>query len=294
MRRRHWIFVCTTVTLLTAPVAEAWWEQQHRVVAAIAEQHLSDESRHAVGVLTEGRGLVDLANWADRIKSKPAWRHTKPWHYIEIGDQQRLETMVRDARGDILRALNRSERHLRDASKDRRSRWQALAFTVHFIADLHQPLHVGNGTDRGGNQVSVIWLGDGDTPLKTNLHSVWDGLLTAQKLPVEDYARALNRATSEQISAWQSTPTVEWARESKALRARAYAFGDNFIAGSLRNKLRSARLVASEGPPILGRDYADRTRPLAEQRLLMAGVRLAGQLNTIFALDRAEDAEPED
>ena len=97
------------------------------MVAAIAEQHLSDESRHAVGVLTEGRGLVDLANWADQIKSKPAWRHTKPWHYIEIGDQQRLETMVRDSRSDILRALNRSETHLRDASKDRRSRWQALA-----------------------------------------------------------------------------------------------------------------------------------------------------------------------
>lgn len=76
------------------------------------------------------------------------------------------------------------------------------------------------------------------------------------------------------------------------MRARAYAFGDNFIASSLRNKLRSAGIVASEGPPILGRDYADRTRPLAEQRLLMAGVRLAGQLNTIFALDRAEDAEP--
>lgn len=180
MRHRYWIFVCTTVTLLATPMAEAWWAQQHRVVAAIAEQHLSDESRHVVSVLTEGRGLVDLANWADQIKSKPAWRHTKPWHYIEIGDQQRLETMVREPRGDILRALTSSEMLLRDATIDRRSRWQALAFTVHFVADLHQPLHVGNGTDRGGNQVSVIWLGDGNTPLKTNLHRVWDGLLTAK------------------------------------------------------------------------------------------------------------------
>lgn len=167
MRHRYWIFVCTTVTLLATPMAEAWWAQQHRVVAAIAEQHLSDESRHVVSVLTEGRGLVDLANWADQIKSKPAWRHTKPWHYIEIGDQQRLETMVREPRGDILRALTSSEMLLRDATIDRRSRWQALAFMVHFVADLHQPLRVGNGTDRGGNQVSVIWLGDGNTPLKT-------------------------------------------------------------------------------------------------------------------------------
>ena len=292
MRHGCWVFVFTTVTLLATPVAEAWWAQQHRVIATIAEEHLSDESRHAVGVLTEGRGLVDLANWADQIKSKPAWRHTKPWHYIEIGDQQRLETVVRDSRGDILRALSSSEMHLRDASLDRRSRWQALAFTVHFIADLHQPLHVGNGTDRGGNQVSVIWLGDSHPPLKTNLHRVWDALLTAKKLSVEHYARDLNLVTSEQIRDWQSTPIVEWARESKVLRARAYAFGVDSIDRSLRKKLRSTVLVDVEGPPILGRDYADRTRQLAEQRLLMAGVRLAGQLNAIFALDRYGDAEP--
>lgn len=134
----------------------------------------------------------------------------------------------------------------------------ALRFIVHLVGDLHQPLHAGNGADRGGNDRRVTFFGR-----STNLHSVWDsGLIDETQLSFSEMAAWLNaRTTRAEVKAWSETDPRVWIAESTALRDRIYPpVGDNSL---------SYRYVYDNEPRL-------------EQRLEQGGVRLAAYLNTLF------------
>ena len=136
----------------------------------------------------------------------------------------------------------------------------ALKFLVHFVGDVHQPLHVSRAKDKGGNDIKVEFFHN-----RTNLHRLWDsGLTRRTKKSWSVYAAELQQAiTHEQLKAWSSTDPVEWATESYRL-ALSHAY-------------------AIPGDGQLGQAYFDRCIPVVNQRLAMAGVRLAVVLNRIFA-----------
>ncbi|HUP42959.1 MAG TPA: S1/P1 nuclease, partial [Thermoanaerobaculia bacterium] len=139
----------------------------------------------------------------------------------------------------------------------REDRVQALRFLVHFVGDVHQPLHVGRRADRGGNEILVLWFGE-----PTNLHSVWDGrMIESEELSFTELARFIDHPTPEELAAWRAGGYREWIAESFALRPEVYDLGDRR----------------------LGYGYAYEKLPIVRRRLLQAGVRLAGLLETIFA-----------
>jgi hypothetical protein len=126
------------------------------------------------------------------------------------------------------------------------------------VGDVHQPLHVGRRADLGGNTIKVTLFNEA-----TNLHSVWDaGLIESEKLSFSELAAFIDHPTLGEIQTWQSAPLAEWAKESKDLRDRVYRFG-------------------ADGK--LSYDYAYTDVPVIKRRLVQAGVRLAGLLNSIFA-----------
>jgi hypothetical protein len=128
---------------------------------------------------------------------------------------------------------------------------------VHLVGDIHQPLHVGNSTDRGGNDVKVEFMWQ-----KTNLHRVWDSdLIDHQQLSYTEYADWINVATKDQIAAWQSAPILEWANESMGLRPLVYNFPEN---GKLSYEYNAACITT------------------LNDRLTQAGIRLAHILNQIY------------
>ncbi len=162
---------------------------------------------------------------------------------------------------DIIQALGLQERILADRSKSADERSRALKLLVHFVADIHQPLHVGRA-DRGGNDVEVTWFG-----APTNLHSVWDSrLVDHQRLSYSEYVDFLDFATPEHVGEWLDSGYAEWAAESMALRDTVYV-------------LPAAR---AGDVPDLRWDYADAMTPIMERRLVQAGVRLAGVLNRVL------------
>jgi hypothetical protein len=242
--------------LMAAP-ALAWGPNGHRIVARIAENHLSEEARRAVTVILGPETLAHVAVWADDIRSEPAWSKAAPWHYISIDDKETLETTARAPEGDVLSAMQQMEATLRDAKADPRARSEALRFLVHFVGDVHQPLHVGRRADRGGNGTAVSWFGQ-----RTNLHAVWDNsLIESEKLSFSEFAEFLDHARLREIREWQAASYADWIRESKALREQVYAIGKGD----------------------LGFEYAYKNLPVVKRRLLEAGIRLAGKLNEIFA-----------
>lgn len=241
---------------MSSPV-HAWGPNGHRVVGRIAMNHLSEEAGRAIECLIGPQGLDQASTWADEIRSDPSWRKADPWHYISIDDHETLETTARDPNGDVLEAMQRFEAVLRDPQASGPAKQEALKFLVHFVGDVHQPLHVGRREDRGGNSIEVLWF-----DATTNLHSVWDSkLIENEQLSFSELAEFIDHPTQEEIRTWQSSTFVDWVKESKAFRERVYTLGDRKLSYQ----------------------YAFANMPLVKQRLVQAGVRLAGLLNSIFA-----------
>lgn len=252
-----WAGLGTVLLLAVCGSAFGWGQTGHRIVGRIAEMHAAPRTAEALAHLLGPDSLAEVSTWADQIKSDPAWQHADPWHYVNIPDGARYDTARKNPRGDVLTALRRFESILRRGDAAREERVAALKFLVHLVADVHQPLHVGRPGDRGGTDVRVTWFGR-----PTTLHAVWDHhIVDDTKLSFSEYAAFIDDASPEQIARWQSSHYVEWAEESMVVRESVYATGDGN----------------------LGYAYWDRHRALVERRLLQAGVRLAGLLDSVFA-----------
>ncbi|HEX9941367.1 MAG TPA: S1/P1 nuclease [Thermoanaerobaculia bacterium] len=261
MKRAQTSLVLLLLLAVSSPVC-AWGPNGHRIVGRIAANHLTDEAAHAVECLIGPEGLDQASTWADEIRSDPNWqpplKNPSPWHFISIDDQETLETTARDPKGDVLEAIERFSAVLRDPQADRQAKQEALRFLVHFVGDVHQPLHVGRRADRGGNTIEVTLFNE-----KTNLHAVWDsGLIDSEKLSFSEFAAFIDHPTLKELQDWQAAPPAEWVRESKAVRDRVY-------------KLPADHKLSFQ--------YVFDNIPLVKKRLLQAGVRLAGLLNSIFA-----------
>lgn len=258
--------VLLALALLAVPaVAWGWGQNGHRVVGEIAERHLSDHARRQIAVILDGDGLAEASTWPDDVRSDPAFDQAGPWHYVSIDDHETLATTARAAEGDVLEAMQRFEAVLRDPAAPKERKAEALRFLVHFVGDVHQPLHVGRRDDRGGNSIRVRWFRE-----DRNLHSVWDeGLVESQRLSFSEMTRFIDQATPQQIAAWQADPYEEWVRESFCLRPLVYGFGSEAPADP-------------GGVPDLRYAYVFHKTPVVEERLLQAGIRLAGRLDAIF------------
>ena len=258
--------------LLPSP-SLAWGKTGHRVVAAIADKQLSGLARaHVEQILGPGESLDEAANWPDWMRSDPApfWQKTStPWHYVT------LNGVVYDhapPEGDALEALQRFTKTLQDPTASLADKQLALRFVVHLVGDLHQPLHNGKGSDRGGNEVKLTWFGK-----PANLHSVWDSLMVDdEQLSFTEFAAKLDRhMTPQDIVAWWDINPRDWISESAQIRDTLYPPPPKAAPKGKKSK----------GPalPELSYAYVYKFTPVMERRLSQGGVRLAAYLNAVFA-----------
>jgi hypothetical protein len=260
-----------TITILgsstptTAPALGArvpWGANGHRIVAAIAERHLLPVTRMRIAELVGPYPLARFGEWADKYRASPEGEHTYSWHFVSIPDGERYVHRDYDEPGDVLQALEYQEGILGDGTRSLEERAMALKFLVHFMGDMHQPLHVGRAEDRGGNDIDVRWFGS-----RTNLHSVWDSrMLDFLGLSYSEYTAFLDFATPDQIAQWTAGDYATWAEDAMAARPTVYALPD----------------AGSDEVPRLGWDYLDTATPIIEQQLLKAGLRLAAVLNRVL------------
>jgi hypothetical protein len=242
-------------------VALAFGSNGHLIVGYVADEYLCAGTRREIKPLMGGYSLGDIGTWADQIRSDPDWKQARPWHYLNIGDRQSIANRRRPAQGDVLTALDKFQRQLQDESLDAQTRAEALRFVVHFVADVHQPLHVGRSQDQGGNRIDVR-VGDDST----NLHVLWDSYLILQEgLEPLAYAQQIGPLADGKVETWQASTPLDWAVESQELAAQIYAYGQPREHGSLQ----------------FSSSYVSASQDIVKLRLVKAGVRLAGLLNAI-------------
>jgi hypothetical protein len=256
------------LVLNLAPRTWAWGPLGHRVVAQLAERHLTAKAREAIRILLEpGETLADCSIWADQHRRDI--EGSGCWHYVDVPLNEprydaRFSAPVPE-KGCIVDKIAEFRAILRDQSKTIQERRLALRFVVHLVEDLHMPLHVGDNHDRGGNDTQVRWFEFG-----SNLHRVWDSQLIERNGSTEDFwlANLQDLDTESNRAQWMSGSVEDWATESLLLARAAH------------------QIPGTEAPIKSGQELGDlyyrANLPAARQRLAQAGVRLAWMLNQAF------------
>ena len=242
---------------LMAGDALAWGQNGHRVVGLVAQQHLSRKAEKQLMKLLDCNSLAEASVWMDDIKSDDRYDHTHDWHWVTIPEGMTYEQSPKNPNGDLLMKVEEMITALKKGGLAKEVEQEYVKFLVHLVGDMHQPLHVSQKDDHGGNAVRVEWFGD-----KSNLHRVWDSeMIESKDLSFTEIAHFLGKPEKAQVKEWQATTIFDWARESQGLLPQVYTIPEN---------------------KRMGYEYMYLNYSTVEQRLLQAGVRLAGLLNEIY------------
>jgi hypothetical protein len=263
MNKKQFLFLCTL--FVTAIALISWGVTGHRTIGRIAANHLSPQASAAVRELLGNETLAEASTWPDEVRSQPEYKHTGPWHYINLplglGEPDFEKTVKGMTQENVYSALLQQEQVLGSTASSKEQKIEALKFIVHFIGDLHQPMHVSREEDKGGNTIQVNYSGVG-----TNLHALWDSkLLDHLGLDDQQLAQKVDQVSAAQVAAWQNDPLIKWIWESYEISSKLYAEIDAMNGRSIDDSYYQAHIQ------------------IVQQRIEMAGVRLAGVLNRIFA-----------
>ena len=269
--------VCFSFTVFS------WGPNGHRIVGEIAERELNPTVKSAIRLLLNNDSLARISTWPDEIKSDPDnYRHTFSWHYMTWPTTQ--EEYEYDGEGELINSIDEQLKILNRRNGNITEKVTALKFLVHLIGDLHQPLHVGNGYDMGGNSCQVIFHGE-----RVNLHSLWDEkLIDKMDLSFTEYVEMLMDKKLVYNERQLTKDVLSWAKESKILREEIYPAEVDKPKRPDRNNMikdycrRDIDLADAEIPN-LGYKYSYDFNQKMEERLLLAGLRLGRLLNTAFS-----------
>lgn len=249
-------FILLTGFFTDSNQIERWGQIGHYVTGEIAEKHLNDLAKARVNNILGDRSIAISSVWMDDIRSDNSYDFDT-LHYTTIPDGEEYDPGIQPESGDIIGALERLITELKGGNLSAEEESEKLKLVLHLIGDIHQPLHVGNGEDRGGNDVRLQWFGE-----DSNLHRVWDsGMIESFQMSYTELAEELDTATHDQIEDWQDDSVRDWAYESMEYRDEVYDLPDNMR---------------------LSYEYRYYKKGIIYKRLLQSGIRMAGVLNEIY------------
>lgn len=278
----------TAILLAAATAALAWVDTGHMVVAAIAEGRLKPEVLKTcqdllkTGPTDRTQGFIEGACWPDDAKNQT----TGPWHYIDLAFRtDGKPTKTKPDELNVVWAIEHFSAILKDSANTPQERAEALRYLIHFVGDIHQPLHATTREsdehpdgDRGGNDFKIV-PGDVFSGMERpprNLHQVWDlggGLFQPVQRPLDPESKgriliqAQNIASRNPMSKFvlqrKDTNPMDWAKESQELAKTVVYHG-----------------IAPGDEPTVG--YVAICKTVCAQRAALAGYRLADLLNRLL------------
>lgn len=275
-RRLNSLIIVVMLTIsITSNKSYAWGQNGHRIIAKIAEQHLTLKTKKALIPLLESESLPQISTWPDEMRSDPAnfWqKKSSRWHYINfepstspstfLDSSDNQHTHTKDTVSNILQGMQYAIATLKKADSSADEKRFALRFLVHLVGDSHQPFHAGRGEDRGGNRIEINYFGE-----KSNLHSLWDTkIIESKNLSYTEFADFINTDNASLIAEYLKSTPQGWLIES------------HHIAESIYKK----------NVTDIDYNYVYTNLPIIKTRLQQGGIRLAGLLNMLFD----ESAQP--
>lgn len=237
-------------------VCLGWGQTGHRVTGYIADLYLNKKTKKEIERILQGQSLAMASTWMDEIRSDSTYDYTTDWHWVTVQDGETYEQSKKNKNGDVIQTIERLITELKSKKLSAKQEAEHVKMLIHLIGDIHQPLHVGGGNDRGGNDVKVMWF-----RADSNLHRVWDiDMIDDTRLSYTEFAQSLESPEGSKLKQWQKTNVKDWAKESMSYRKQVY-------------ETKNGKL---------GYEYSYYHLHIVRLRLLQAGVRLASVLNEIY------------
>jgi len=195
-----------------------WGKNGHRATGQIAEKHLTKKAKRNIDKILKGQSLAFVSTYADEIKSDKKFNKYYSWHYINMDLEQTYEQAKKNPKGDLVTGINTCIDVLKDKNSSDAEKNFHLKMLVHFVGDLHQPMHIGRKEDKGGNSIQVEWFGRG-----TNLHRVWDtNMIDDWEMSYLELADNADDLSKRQIEAIEKGTLVDWVNEVHSVTNEVY------------------------------------------------------------------------
>jgi hypothetical protein len=235
-----------------------WGQTGHRATGEIAENHLTRKAKKKIDKLLKGQTLAFVSTFADEIKSDRKYSKYYPWHYVNMNLDQTYEEADKNPKGDLVTGINECIEILKDKMSSEETKIFHLKLLVHFVGDLHQPMHIGQKEDKGGNTIQLQWFGKG-----TNLHRIWDSnMIDDWGMSYIELANNADELSKKQLEAIEKGTVVDWVNEVHETTKEVYKSVE--VGENLRYK------------------YSYDHFGTARTQLQKGGIRLAKVLNEIY------------
>ena len=195
-----------------------WGQNGHRVVGEIAQNHLTKKAKRSIEKLVGKEGLAMMSTYADEIRSDQRYNQFSTWHYVNFKVGETYESSKKNSKGDLIQGIKKCQEVIQNPNSTKEDKIFYLKMLIHFIGDMHQPLHLGRAEDRGGNSIKVKWFGS-----NTNLHSVWDTkMIESYNMSYTELTSNLNKFSKNQIKSIQEGTILDWAKEIRVTTLKVY------------------------------------------------------------------------
>jgi hypothetical protein len=251
------VFTLTLFFSLTISQAFAWGQIGHYLIGYMAERQMKKSTKKKVDAVLFPMSIGRSGTWMDEIRSDKSYDYATTWHYLNSKNGE-YDPATQEKGGDAFEAIQRLKAELKSGGLDAKTESEKLKMLIHMVEDIHQPLHVGTGDDRGGNDIKIEFFNQ-----PTNLHALWDsGMIDRQGMSYTEIGNELYRRLSpESKSKYRSATMQDWLKEAVAYRPMVYN-----LPGNKR----------------ISYQYMYENYSIAEERLMAASVRLAQILEEIY------------
>jgi hypothetical protein len=254
--RKGLTIALTTLLLISMNTRSfAWGKKGHEMVAEIAFHYLDDSIAKKVKYYLGNMSIEEAATWMDDERSNSYFNYMRTWHYVDF---EKNEQFKPTAERNALTVLNSAILDLNNyKTKSKSEIKRDLELIFHLVGDIHQPMHTGYGSDKGGNMVDVS-----SAHFAANLHSSWDTeIIDAQGIKVDDCIALMSNYDSTMVADIKKVNVLKWMYQSRSNLDFAYGFKNNF----------------------LDQNYVDNASTIIKKQLLLAGLRLASVLTEAFS-----------
>ncbi|GLB53228.1 endonuclease [Neptunitalea chrysea] len=235
-----------------------WGATGHRATGEVAARYIKRSTAKKIRELLDGHTIAEVSTFGDDIKSDKRFKKFSAWHYVNIDEGKSYGDEPVSPYGDVIKGIDTCMVVLKSKTASKADKQFYLKLLIHFVGDVHQPLHVGRSEDLGGNKIKVTWFRK-----DTNLHRVWDSdMLNHYGMSYSEIAYNFPKLSKKEVKEMQKGTVLDWVNDSRVLASEVYK-------------------SAKEGDDLGYRYVYDHFSEVQEQ-LEKGGVRLAKLLDEAF------------